>query len=132
MESALAAHEAWARTDWYHRVAVFVKAATLLAGPRRTRNTAAVMLNHSKNPYEAEIDLAELVDFWNFNAHFTRQVYEMPAEPVPGGDQPVRLAAARGVRPRHPAVQLLLDRREPADRSRDGRQRRRSGSRPAR
>ncbi len=84
VESALAAHEAWARTDWYHRVAVFVKAATLLAGPRRTRNTAAVMLNHSKNPYEAEIDLAELVDFWNFNAHFTRQVYEIQPNQYPG------------------------------------------------
>jgi len=84
VESSLAAHEAWAQTDWYHRVAVFVKAATLLAGPRRTRNVAAVMLNHSKNPYEAEIDLAELVDFWNFNAHFTRQVYEIQPNQYPG------------------------------------------------
>jgi len=30
-ESALAAQAAWARMDWYHRVAVFAKAATLLA-----------------------------------------------------------------------------------------------------
>ena len=70
--------------DWYHRVAVFQKAATLLAGPRRTRNIAAIMLNHSKNPYEAEIDLAELVDFWNFNAYFTRQIYEMQPNQYPG------------------------------------------------
>ncbi|MGA8536237.1 MAG: L-glutamate gamma-semialdehyde dehydrogenase, partial [Thermoplasmata archaeon] len=70
--------------DWYHRVAVFVKAATLLAGPHRTRNIAALMLNHSKNPYEAEIDLAELVDFWNFNAYFTRQIYEMQPHQYPG------------------------------------------------
>jgi 1-pyrroline-5-carboxylate dehydrogenase len=83
-ESALAAHRAWARMEWYHRVAVFVKAATLLAGPRRTRNIAAIMLNHSKNPYEAEIDLAELVDFWNFNAYFTRQIYEMQPGQYPG------------------------------------------------
>ncbi len=83
-ESALAAQAAWARMDWYHRVAVFAKAATLLAGPRRTRNIAAVMLNHSKNPYEAEIDLAELVDFWNFNAYFTRQIYEMQPYQYPG------------------------------------------------
>ncbi len=32
-ESALAAHERWSRMDWYHRVAVFQKAATILAGP---------------------------------------------------------------------------------------------------
>jgi len=83
-ESALAAHASWSRLDWYHRVAVFQKAATLLAGPRRTRNIAAIMLNHSKNPYEAEIDLAELVDFWNFNAYFTRQIYEMQPNQYPG------------------------------------------------
>jgi len=83
-ESALAAHASWSRLDWYHRVAVFQKAATLLAGPRRTRNIAAIMLNHSKNPYEAEIDLAELVDFWNFNAYFTRQIYEMQPNQHPG------------------------------------------------
>jgi 1-pyrroline-5-carboxylate dehydrogenase len=84
VESALAARGAWARMEWYHRLAVFVKAATLLSGPRRTRNIAAIMLNHSKNPYEAEIDLAELVDFWNFNAYFTRQIYEMQPGQYPG------------------------------------------------
>ncbi len=84
VEAALSAREAWARRDWYHRAAVFVRAATLLAGPRRTRNIAAIMLNHSKNPYEAEIDLAELVDFWNFNAYFARQIYEMQPNQFPG------------------------------------------------
>lgn len=83
-ESALDAHAQWAAMDPYHRVAVFVKAAILLAGPRRTRNIAAVMLNHSKNPYEAEIDLAELVDFWNFNAYYTRLIYEMQPNQYPG------------------------------------------------
>ena len=81
---ALSAHASWAALDWYHRSAVFLKAATLLAGPRRTRNIAAIMLNHSKNPYEAEIDLAELVDFWNFNAYFARQIYEMQPYQYPG------------------------------------------------
>lgn len=84
VESALAAHHTWAAMDWYHRIAVFQKAAAILAGPRRTRNIAAIMLNHSKNPYEAEIDLAELVDFWNFNAYFTRQIYEMQPGQYPG------------------------------------------------
>jgi 1-pyrroline-5-carboxylate dehydrogenase len=84
IDAALKAHVAWAEMDWYHRVAVFQKAATLLAGPLRTRHIAAIMMNHSKNPYEAEIDLAELVDFWNFNAYFTRQIYEMQPGQYPG------------------------------------------------
>jgi 1-pyrroline-5-carboxylate dehydrogenase len=84
IDSALAAHDAWASMDWYHRLAVFQKAATLLAGPRRARNIAALMLNHSKNPYEAEIDLAELVDFFNFNAYFARQIYEIQPFQYPG------------------------------------------------
>ena len=82
--AALAAQDTWARTEWFRRVAVFQKAAALLAGPRRTRHIAAIMLNHSKNPYEAEIDLAELVDFWNFNAYFARQIYEMQPGQYPG------------------------------------------------
>jgi len=84
VESALAARATWAAMDPYHRLAVFQKAATLLAGPRRTRNIAAIMLNHSKNPYEAEIDLAELVDFWNFNVYFARQIYDIQPNQYPG------------------------------------------------
>ena len=82
--NALEAHAAWARRPWYERVAVFWRAATLLAGPHRTRHIAAIMLNHSKNPYEAEIDLAELVDFWNFNGYFARQIYEVQPFQYPG------------------------------------------------
>ncbi len=84
IEAATAAQAEWAARDWYHRVAVFQKAATLLAGPHRRRHIASIMLHHSKNPYEAEIDLAELVDFWNFNAYFTRQIYEMQPNQYPG------------------------------------------------
>lgn len=76
-EAALRARERWAGLDWSRRAAVFTKAATLLAGPRRTRNIASIVLNLSKNPYEAEIDLAELVDFWNFNAFYARQIYDL-------------------------------------------------------
>ncbi len=83
-ESAISAQADWARLDGYHRLAVFQKAATLLAGPRRTRHIASIMLNQSKNPYEAEIDLAELVDFWNFNAYYARQILEMQPNQYPG------------------------------------------------
>jgi len=84
VDDVLAGHAAWAAKDWYDRVAVFWRAAALLSGPRRTRHIAAIMLNHSKNPYEAEIDLAELVDFWTFNAYYARQIYEMQPFQYPG------------------------------------------------
>ncbi len=84
VEAALEARAEWAAWDPYRRLRVFVHAATLLAGPRRARNIAAIMVNQSKNPYEAEIDLAELVDFWNFNAHFARQIYEIQPNQYPG------------------------------------------------
>ncbi|MDD5503277.1 MAG: aldehyde dehydrogenase family protein, partial [Candidatus Thermoplasmatota archaeon] len=84
IENSLDAHEKWANMDWYHRTAIFRKAADLLAGQYRTRHIAAIMMNHSKNPYEAEIDLAELVDFWNFNAYYARQIYEIQPSQYPG------------------------------------------------
>ena len=84
IESALESRRAWTELDAHRRIAIFQRAATLLAGPRRIRNIAAIMLNHSKTPYEAEIDLAELVDFWNFNAYFARQIYDMQPFQHPG------------------------------------------------
>ncbi|RMF60038.1 MAG: L-glutamate gamma-semialdehyde dehydrogenase [Calditrichaeota bacterium] len=84
IDSALAAHEAWANMDWYHRAAIFRKAADLLAGPARIRNIAAIMLNMSKTPFEAEIDLAEMVDFLRFNANYMRFIYEQQPDQAPG------------------------------------------------
>lgn len=79
-EAALDVKEKWSEMNWYHRAAVFRKAADLLAGPKRYRNIASIMMNHSKNPYEAEIDLAELVDFWRINAYYMRFIYEQQPE----------------------------------------------------
>ena len=84
VETALEAHAAWASAPPEDRIAVFWRAAALLSGPRRTQHIAAIMLNHSKNPYEAEIDLAELVDFWSFNGYFARQIYEIQPFQYPG------------------------------------------------
>ncbi|MCD6289375.1 MAG: L-glutamate gamma-semialdehyde dehydrogenase [Anaerolineae bacterium] len=84
IDAALAAHDEWASMDWYHRAAIFLKAADLLAGPRRIRNIASIMLNQSKTPFEAEIDLAELVDFWRFNAYYMRFLYEEQPDQAPG------------------------------------------------
>ena len=80
IESSMEAHTRWSSMDWFHRASIFMRAADLLAKPERIRNTAAIMMNMSKNPYEAEIDLAELVDFWRFNVHFMRMIYEEQPE----------------------------------------------------
>ncbi len=84
IDSAMQAHEGWANMDWYHRAAIFRKAADILAGPARIRNIAAIMMNQSKTPYEAEIDLAEMVDFWRFNAHYLRFIFEQQPNQVNG------------------------------------------------
>ncbi len=84
MKAALSAHQKWAEINWYHRLAIFENAASLLKGPKRFRNIAAIMMNQSKNPHEAEIDLAELVDFWNFNSYYTKQIYEEQPNQRPG------------------------------------------------
>jgi 1-pyrroline-5-carboxylate dehydrogenase len=83
IESALNAHEKWADMDWYHRAAIFMRAADMLAGPQRIKNIASIMMNQSKTPYEAEIDLAELIDFWRFNAYYMRFLYEEQPDQAP-------------------------------------------------
>jgi 1-pyrroline-5-carboxylate dehydrogenase len=70
--------------DGYDRAAIFMRAADLLAGPRRIQNIAAIMLNQSKTPFEAEIDLAELVDFWRFNAYYMQFLYEQQPDQISG------------------------------------------------
>ncbi len=84
VESACAAQESWAALDGYQRAAVFRKAADILAGPRRIENIAAIMMNLSKTPFEAEIDLIELVDFWRFNAYYMEFLYEQQPSQAPG------------------------------------------------
>ncbi len=84
IESALNSHRCWSELNWYHRAAVFRKAADLLAGPRRFRNIAAIMMNQSKNPYEAEIDLAELVDFWRLNSYYMNFIYKQQPDQIEG------------------------------------------------
>ncbi len=75
VETALKTHRSWSRYPREQRSAVFQRAADLLAGPYRITNIASIMLNLSKTPFEAEIDLAELVDFWRFNVFFLDQIY---------------------------------------------------------
>jgi 1-pyrroline-5-carboxylate dehydrogenase len=73
--AAGAAKAGWAAMPWEERVAVFLRAATLLAGPWRDRVNAATMLGQAKTCHQAEIDAAcELIDFWRFNAYYTQQL----------------------------------------------------------
>ena len=81
--AAAEAWKEWSSWPWEDRVAVFLKAAELLAGPWRATANAATMLGQSKTAHQAEIDAAcELIDFWRFNAHFVERIYA--EQPISG------------------------------------------------
>ncbi len=86
IEAALKARRTWAEMEWQDRLAIFLKAAELLAGPWRQVLNAATMLGQSKNVFQAEIDSAcELIDFFRFNAYYAMQIYEhQPPYSPPG------------------------------------------------
>ncbi len=77
IDAALAAKKDWETMPWQERAAIFLKAADLLTGPYRAKMNAAVMLGQSKNVFQAEIDaIAELADFFRFNAYYMTQIYK--------------------------------------------------------
>ena len=79
--AALAAKADWEEMPWEHRAAIFLRAADLLAGPYRARMNAATMLCQSKNVFQAEIDcVAELCDFFRFNAQYMQEIYHQQPE----------------------------------------------------
>lgn len=85
IDAAVEARNTWGRMPWTERVAVFLKAADLLAGPYRGRLNAATMLGQSKSVFQAEIDSAcELIDFFRFNARFLAQIYSDQPHSAPG------------------------------------------------
>lgn len=83
--AAARAKDFWARMPWEERVAIFLKAAELLAGPYRDVLNAATMLGQSKTCHQAEIDsAAETIDFLRFNAHFYADILTEQPESGPG------------------------------------------------
>ena len=75
IDAALRAAPAWRELPFDERAAVFLRAADLLAGPRRATLNAATILGQSKSVQQAEIDAAcELIDFLRFNVSFARQL----------------------------------------------------------
>ena len=77
IEASQKAWKEWSEVPGHVRVAIFEKAAELLAGPWRDTINASTMLGQSKTCFQAEIDAAcELIDFWRFNAYFAlNQIY---------------------------------------------------------
>ena len=74
----------WAAMEWEDRLAIFTKAADLIAGPRRMTLNAATMLGQGKNIYQAEIDAAcEIIDFLRFNAFYATQIYRQQPQSDP-------------------------------------------------
>jgi 1-pyrroline-5-carboxylate dehydrogenase len=75
IEAALKARKTWAEMPWEQRASIFLKMADLLAGSWRSTLNAATMLGQSKTAYQSEIDaVAELCDFWRFNAYYMTQL----------------------------------------------------------
>ncbi len=84
IDTALEAQKSWAALDGYQRATILNRAADLVAGPRRIEHIAAIMANQSKTPFEAEIDLIELIDFWRFNAYYMQEIYEQQPDQFDG------------------------------------------------
>ncbi|MBN4072014.1 aldehyde dehydrogenase family protein, partial [bacterium AH-315-F18] len=84
-DAAATARPGWEAMAWQDRAAIFLKAADLLAGPRRDELNATTMLGQSKNVFQAEIDAAcEFIDFLRFNASFYQDILEDQPQSAPG------------------------------------------------
>ncbi|HPS40363.1 MAG TPA: aldehyde dehydrogenase family protein, partial [Candidatus Cloacimonadota bacterium] len=87
IRSAVNTARDWENMPFYHRSAIFLKAAELLSTKYRFLLNSATMLCQSKNAYQAEIDSAcELIDFWRFNAYFAQKIYEQQPLISPKGE----------------------------------------------
>jgi 1-pyrroline-5-carboxylate dehydrogenase len=95
--AALHAKAAWGALPLAERCAIFERAADLLAGPLRQRLNAATLLGQSKTPHQAEIDSAcELIDFLRFNAHYARELSELPLRSPSGVENRIDLRPLDG------------------------------------
>jgi 1-pyrroline-5-carboxylate dehydrogenase len=85
IRAAQDAKREWEAMRWEARVAVFLRAAELLAGKHRMTLNAATMLGQSKTCHQAEIDAAcELIDFLRFNCAYVPQIYAQQPQSAPG------------------------------------------------
>src|SRR3989344_4613627 len=85
IKKVLAAKKRWMSIPWPFRLSIFQTAARLLETKYLIKMVAAVMEDYGKNPYEAFIDVQELIDFWNFNCYYASTIYaEQPDSNVDG------------------------------------------------
>jgi len=96
IDTALKARKTWQQLPWYIRLNIFRKAACLLQTKYYYRLIAATMEDYSKNPFEAMIDVNELIDFWAFNAYFASQIYHEQPESNPSNFNFVDYAPLEG------------------------------------
>jgi 1-pyrroline-5-carboxylate dehydrogenase len=76
INAALAAKNKWSEMAFEARAAIFLKAASLIAGPYRFKLMAATMLGQSKNTIQTELDAAcEMIDFLRFNVQYMTEIY---------------------------------------------------------
>lgn len=74
IDTCVEAQPRWDRTPLTERVAIWTRAADLMAGEHRQRLNAATILGQSKTVVQAEIDaVAELIDFFRFNVFFLKE-----------------------------------------------------------
>ena len=73
--TVLDAREKWSQIPWFMRMHIFRRAARLMETKYLIPLVAAVMEDYSKNPFEAFIDVQELIDFLNFNVYYASTIY---------------------------------------------------------
>ncbi|MFO7574505.1 MAG: L-glutamate gamma-semialdehyde dehydrogenase [Bacteroidales bacterium] len=84
IDAALGARKEWASMPWKQRAAIFLRAASLVAGPYRQIINAATMLGQSKTVHQAEIDAScEFADFLRYNVQYMNEIYQMQPENNP-------------------------------------------------
>ena len=79
--AAMQAARSWQAMPYHERLAIFLRAAELLAGPWRMKLNASTMIGQGKSCQQAEIDSAcELIDFLRFNVSYAERLFaEQPA-----------------------------------------------------
>ena len=72
----------WESTPLVDRIAVALKAAEIISGPRRAQLCAATMIGTGKNMWQAEIDVGtEMPDFLRFGSKYAAAVHaQQPAD----------------------------------------------------
>jgi len=85
IENALSARKQWEAKPIADRAQIFLKAADILAGEKRSEILAATMAGQAKSVIQAEIDAGpELIDFYRFNAEYAMQLpNQQPINPDP-------------------------------------------------